>query len=217
MALIDVRLPVDQPAVPGDVRAFLREAGRRMDRLQFDEHVPAFVASDFQSAYATLRALAEANLAPGDLFCEWGSGLGVVACLAAMLGFDARGIEIEPSLVEAAVQLAADFDLPVEFIQGSFIPPGGGRSLGGSDPFAWLTTAEGRAHEELTIEPEEFAVVFVYPWPDEERAIADLFDHCAGTGALLVSYHGGEGLRVRRKVAGRTRRARPATPDRRHG
>jgi len=204
LPLVKVCLPVGNPALPGDVRAFLREAGRRIDRSCFENHVPAFVASDFRLAYETLRALVESDLAPGDLFCEWGSGLGVVACLAAMLGFDARGIEIEATLVDAARELAADFDLPVEFVQGSFIPPGS--NLGAASAFSWLTTVEGRAHEELDIDPEEFAVVFAYPWPDEEQAIEELFAHCAGPGALLVTYHGDEGLLVRRKAVEKRRR-----------
>ena len=49
----------------------------------------------FAGAYRSLRALAATVEAPGRLFCEWASGLGVVAGLAALLEFDAFGIGCE--------------------------------------------------------------------------------------------------------------------------
>src|SRR5262249_38341669 len=162
--------------------------------------VPAFVPSDFPCAYLTLRALSETGLAPGGLFCEWGSGFGVVACLAALLDFDAYGIEIEDELVEAAQELADDFGLPVEFIHGSFLPAGCDvlRSEGRKRPaFAWLTTDSG--HHDFGLEPDDFDVIFAYPWPDEEVLTADLFEQCGRAGAVLVTYHSGD-FRVRRKT-----------------
>jgi hypothetical protein len=133
------------------------------------------VASDYSRVYEILHAVAASRLAPGNLFCEWGSGFGVVACLAAMLGFDACGIEIEAELVHHARRLADDFGLPVHFFHGSF----------------------------LTSAPADFDVVFAYPWPDEERLIARLFERHATTGSVLVSYHGGTCFHVRRKTARR--------------
>src|SRR5947207_2983291 len=99
MALVSFDLPVSATALPREVRAFLGEAGRRVERFQRTGHFAAFVPSDFVRAYQVLRSLAEVDLAPAGLFCEWGSGFGVVACLAAMLDFDACGIEIEAELV----------------------------------------------------------------------------------------------------------------------
>ena len=54
MALVDLHLPPD-PTLPSDVRAFLREAGRRVARFQREQPKPAFVPSDFLAAYAALR------------------------------------------------------------------------------------------------------------------------------------------------------------------
>ena len=113
MPLADVKLPLDEDAVPADVRAFLREADLRIDEFQQHARIPGFVPSDYPRVYQVLRCLASANLTPGNLFCEWGSGFGVVAGLAAMLDFDAVGIEIEGDLVDAAQKLADDFELPV--------------------------------------------------------------------------------------------------------
>src|SRR5262249_39441274 len=100
MPLINLELPADAAAVPGDVRALLREAERRIGRFQAESRVPGFVPSDFARAYRALRGVA-AGLAPGNLFCEWGSGFGVVACLAALLDFDDCGIEVAGELVDA--------------------------------------------------------------------------------------------------------------------
>src|SRR5216683_5197612 len=119
MPLADLDLVISRTALPSDVRCFLREAEQRIDRFQLTCRIPAFVPSEFEFAYSVLQALASTTPTFGGLFCEWGSGFGVVACLAAMLEFDACGIEIEGDLVEAAEQLAGDFDLSVEVVSGS--------------------------------------------------------------------------------------------------
>jgi hypothetical protein len=196
MHLVRLGLSADEISLPRAVRAFLREADRRIERFRRDHHFPGFVPSDYAKAYAALRTLAAGDLAPGRLFCEWGSGFGVVACLAAMLDFEASGIEIEEDLVDAARQLAEDFDLPVEFACGSFLPAQGDACLDSGDGFAWLTTHEGRAHEELGLAPADFDVIFAYPWPDEERLIRTLFERHAGVGAKLLTYHGGDDFQL---------------------
>ena len=192
--------------MPADVRAFLAEANRRIERFQIDRHVPGFVPSDFTRTYAVLRSLAEGGLAPGNLFCEWGSGFGVVACLAAMLDFDAHGIEIDEGLVEAARQLAADFDMPVEFSHGSFIPAGTDVCLDANDGFSWLMTEERGTVDGMDLETDDFGVIFAYPWPDEEHVIEELFDRHAANGAILVTYRGDDQLRVQRRVGPSSRR-----------
>lgn len=197
MPLTDVSLPAVRAAVPDDVRVFLREADRRIEQFQREARVPGFVPSDYEQTYGILRALADARVAPGALFCEWGSGFGVVTCLAAMLDFDAVGIEIDGELVQEAQHLADDFDLPVEFVHGSFIPRGG--SVKADLGFAWLATEADDAHDELGLDTEDFDVIFAYPWPDEEDVTEELFERYAGHGAVLISYHGGDEFRMCRK------------------
>lgn len=100
-------LEFDPPALvlPQRIVDLLDDADGRIDDFQFehrDTPVAAFVPSDFVLAYQSLTAIVTRNLAAGRRFVEWGAGVGVVTCLAAELGFDAVGIEIEEDLVEVS-------------------------------------------------------------------------------------------------------------------
>ena len=205
MSLVELApLPIEA-GLPPDVRRFLKEADQRIDDFQVWSRVPAFVPCDFEGAYRVLRALADSNLARGMRFCEWGSGFGVAASLAAIAGFDSCGIEIDGELVEHARQLADDFDIDVEFVRGSFIPPGGEDVVHSAGQYNWFTTDADSAYEELDLDPDDMDVIFAYPWPDEEHITTDLFNRYAGHGAILVTYHGGDDFRLRRKMAKRRR------------
>ena len=150
-------------------------------------------------AYAALSHLEASVLVPGDQFCEWGSGLGVVCCLAAMTGFRAFGVEASGRLVRKARRLAADFGLPAEFARGSYIPRGAGARLLAGREFAWLSRSGRCGHGALGISPDEFDLIYAYPWPDEEWHVEELFDAHGRPGALLLTYHGDRGLWLRRK------------------
>ena len=206
MPLADVDHPPLDADVPADVRRFLRDARRRIDRFQREAHAPAFVPSDYEAAYRGLKAVADHGLARGPQFCEWGSGFGVVAGLAAFLGFDSCGIEVEAELVAEARHLADDHGLAVEFVQGSFVPPGGDEKVVRAGEYAWFTTESDAAYDELGLDVADLDIVFAYPWPDEEAVTADLFDRYAGPGALLVTYSGMDGIKIRRKVGRRGKR-----------
>src|SRR5262249_27656087 len=104
---LDVTVPILE--LPAEAARFILEAEDRIDRFQWECRVPAFVPCDYAAAFGVLRAISQSALARGRRFCEWGSGFGVVVGLAAMLDFDACGIEIERSLVEEARKLADDF------------------------------------------------------------------------------------------------------------
>ena len=121
MPLIDIELPFELISPPSDASELIETAHDRID-LFLDRHrncpVPGFVASDFEMVYSALKAVITAHLAPGRCFCEWGSGFGVVASLAAMLNLDAFGIEIESELVREASCLANDFQIDVDFAAG---------------------------------------------------------------------------------------------------
>jgi hypothetical protein len=210
MPLVDIKISINGTVLPNDVVAFLREADLRVNEFVRNNPIRGngFVPSDFETAYHALRAITQANLAPGTLLCEWGSGFGVVASLAAMLGFEVCGIEVERGLVDASRELADDFGLPVEFVHGSFIPSGAEASA--EEAFAdnsaesfWLVTDADDPYDELGLGPNDFDVVFAYPWPGEECLIASLFEQYAAEGALLLTYNKYKSVRLRRKVGKR--------------
>ncbi len=179
MPLVDVEISIDGSVLPDDVAAFLREADLRVSQFVRNSpiRVTGFVPSDFVTVYHALRAITEANLARGTSLCEWGSGFGVVASLSAMLGFKVCGIEIERGLVDASRTLADDFGLPVEFVHGSFVPSGAeayaeATYVDNNAEYFWLVTDADAAYAELRLDPDDFDVVFAYPWPGEECLIA---------------------------------------------
>jgi predicted O-methyltransferase YrrM len=199
MPLVDLPRPPREPPPPRSIRRFIREANRRIERFRRDCHVPAFVPSDFAGAYAALSFLDESGCLSGNSFCEWGSGFGVTTCLAAMLGFRATGIEIDGELVDAARSLAEDYGIEAEFARGSFIPAGADDFVDAASECAWLSSVAGGGHEALGLDPDDFDVIFAYPWPDEECLTAALFERYARAGAVLLTDHEVGGLRLRRR------------------
>ena len=215
MALVELPKQSVHPAIPPDVKRFLREADQRIEDFQVWARVPAFVPCDFEGTYRLLRSLAESTLLlRGNRFCEWGSGFGVATCLASMVGFDSCGIEIDGELVGHAQKLAEDFDLDSEFVRGSFIPRGGEQRVHDAGNYAWFTTDSDSAYEELELDADDMDLVFAYSWPDEELVVSELFDRYAGEGAVLMSYHGGDEFRLRRKAS---KRKSSTSPRRKRG
>ena len=209
MALVEVDVKVSTGRLPADVDSFIREATQRIDDFTENSRrqpIPAFVPSDFVAAYRVLEAIQDQSLAVGTLFLEWGSGFGVATCLAAMLEYEAYGIEIERALVEEAESLAADFDIPAEFAEGSFVPEDADVIAFTPGEVAWLSTEGANAYEALQIDLDDFDIIYAYPWPDEDDILGDLFNSFASEGALLVTYNGIDDVRVRRKVYRRRRR-----------
>lgn len=186
---------------PSNITRLIQEADTRI-RAHLEQmrgQARGFVASDFALVNKALERIAEERLAPGPLFCEWGSGFGVVAMLASMHGFDACGIEVQSELVLAAEQLAGDVGCDVRFALGSFLTAGD-EDLIESAKHSWWHTSEGTAYEDLDLEPEEFDVFFGYPWPGEEELFDRLFVRHASVGALLLTYHDATGVLVQRKT-----------------
>jgi len=209
MALVEVALHAATEQLPHEIRRFLRVAERRIEEFTDSAHrhpIPAFVPSDFIAAYWALMAIEERSLSAGSLFCEWGSGFGVVTCLAAWMEFEAYGIEIEPDLVREAEALARDFDVPAEFVEGNFVPPGAETLAVTPGEVAWLATEGADAYGELGLSVDDFDVIYAYPWPGEDDVLGELFDRFASEGALLVTYGGVEDLRIRRCVRHRRHR-----------
>ena len=160
MPLADIDISINGSVLLDDVVDFLREADLRVSQFVRNRpvRITGFVPSNFVTVYQALRAVTEANLSPGTSLCEWGSGFGVVASLAAMLEFKVCGIEIERGLVDATRRLVDDFGLPVKFVHGSFIPSGAKADVeeayaDTSAEYFWLVTDADDAYNELGLGP----------------------------------------------------------------
>jgi hypothetical protein len=119
-----------------------------------------YVPSNYDVVYAALEAL------PRGRFCEWGSGMGIITGLAAMLGFDAHGIELDASLVTASRQLLADFGLSATIETGDY--------------FELRHAAD---------------IYFVYCWPGQVWRVEEHFLATASDTARLLVYFGPEDFR----------------------
>jgi hypothetical protein len=106
-----------------------------------------------------------------------------------MAGFDAWGVEAEPKLVGCARQLARDYQLTVQFHQGSY-------KTGPSIELESGTPAEKNLAELPLFNCD---VVYIYPWPAETACITGRFEQLARPGALLISYKGGGRFRIQKK------------------
>jgi hypothetical protein len=197
-------LRVNAPLTP-EMEALLSEADRRIDDFLHHWRGPIienFVASDYRTVNTVLTWIVKHQLSAGHMFCEWGSGFGVVTMMAALHDFTAFGIEVESELVDRARTLAGDLDIPVEFSQGSFIPSGGHRLIQYQEDVAHIETDTPSGYDEFDLEIADFDLFFAFPWPGENRFWDNLFHHYASEGALLLTYHGIEELRLQRKVRG---------------
>ena len=212
MPLKEIELSPETVPLPKEVAELLKEADAVHEEFlrSNSDWNTGFYPSDYVTVYYALRTVRQLNLAVGTSFCEWGSGLGVVTMLAEMQGFQATGIEINRDLVDAAIGLAEVFDAQVEFVNGSFVPRGcearAEKAYAATDDgVAWLTTETDNAYDDLGLDPDDFDLIFAYPWPGEESVIDELFDHCAADGALLLTFGQRNSVRLQRRTKSRTR------------
>ena len=164
----------------------------RFERTVRESGFHPFVAADYDVVRPALLALR----APGLRFLEWGSASGVITVMADLMGFDASGIELDPSLVETARALAARHGSRARFVAGSFLPAGyswrsrdGDRRTGtiGDGPSGYLQL--GRALE-------DFDVVFGYPWGGESGLMHDVMQRYGRRDALLLLHDTNLGVRA---------------------
>jgi hypothetical protein len=202
MRLVEIDLTLNDDPLPANVTELLADARQQVLAIEEESRasIPAFVPSDFELVYRALVAIQSQHLATGQRLVEWGSGLGVVTCMAVWIGFDAVGIEVERRLVQMAEELATRHGIAAQFACGNFVPHGAQLRADHSGDTLWLSSEGPEGYRELELEPDDFDVVFAYPWPGEEQVIFDLFTDYAAVGALLLTYHGQDGVRLTRKV-----------------
>lgn len=192
MTLLDVDISIAGSHLPSEIADFLDEADSRIAQFRSaqPDRSPGFIPSDYLTVYHALNAITSAGMSTHS-FCEWGSGFGVAASLAAWLDFTSVGIEIENVLVESARLLADDFELQSKFVHGSFVPPGSESQtaeayLENNSEYPWLIKDGDDAYEKLGMSIEDFDIIYAYPWPGEEYLIERLFEENAAPGALLL-------------------------------
>ena len=199
MSLVYVGAPAKPSIPPERILAFIRASQNRVERFRReagDIRFPGFVSSDPFQVYALLRRAMDACGTPRPRFVEWGSGLGIATCLAALLGCRATGIEIEPSLAREARAIAEDFGIEADFLHASFVPEGWllYEGMGGPDvapvEHNRLSRPTAASYPGLDAELAEIDLVFAYPWPDEQPMILKLFENIAATDAVIAVYFG---------------------------
>jgi len=112
------------------------------------------------------------------VFCEWGSGLGLVTLLAAMLGMTATGIEVEDELVDLSREFSLQHGIPASFIHTSMYP---------------------KDNPQPRINYKEVELFFAYPWPDQISQMLNLFEEVAVAGSIFLCYHGGRNFKAFRR------------------
>lgn len=195
--------------LPQRFQEFIDEADHRCDQFydeKLNKRYPRYVPSEPAQVYSALKYVTDQGLPLGTQFVEWGSGFGVGTGLAALLGYEATGIEIEAALVAKAEALLADQAIAAEFIQTSYIPEGfisydavGGGDIVADDSFGHQLDHQPR-YEGMDIDVEEIDLFFVYPWPGEQEMMLKLFNAIAGEGAILVAYYGDNDICIYRKT-----------------
>ncbi len=209
---LDLDLDLSAAELPAEVSRLIQEAERRWDQFfasQSKRRFTRFLPSDAALVFAAMDWVTRHDLVLGRVFCEWGSGLGTATCLAALLGYEAYGIEIESELAEFSREMAHALNIPVEIFCTSYIPEGyesysgvGGEDLVKFETFSYPGAAidhEPR-YDGMDIAIAAIDLFFVYPWPDEQELMQKLFDAVAVEGAILLAYYSAREICVYRKV-----------------
>ena len=206
MAYEQIEYEVVEIPLPEKVQAFIEEADRRCDAFydaQLNKRYPRYVPSEPAQVYAALKHVSDQGLPLGETFLEWGSGFGVATGLAALLGYEATGIEIQEDLVAKAEDLLAHQGIDAAFIPTSYIPDGfiEYENFGTTD-IVRDNFEDGQAarYEDMDLDIAEIDLFFAYPWPGEQEMMLKLFDALAGEGAILVAYFGDKEINLYRKL-----------------
>lgn len=194
MTLTSLKVDFKSVEVPSEIVEFLKAVDSLVEQHRINTAVTfrGFVPCDYVDVYRCLKGVYDSTQLCGDRFCEWGSGVSIVASLAAMIGYESYGIEFDPELCQVADGICEEFDVPVELVQGSFIPDGVDDLI--EEAFAMqdgqlaLHTDPDNAYKELGFDVNDFDLIFAYPWPNDIELTCKIFERCAAQGALLLAY-----------------------------
>jgi hypothetical protein len=158
--LAEVHVPPTAGAMSARFAGFVEEGLERGTAIDcFD-----FIPSNARVFLATLDSM------PRGRLCEWGSGIGIGIGIAAMLGFESVGIEIDPALAGAARKLLADYRLTATVETGSYFD----------------------VHHDAD-------VYFNYSWPSQRRRVEEHFLSVAPNNSRLLICNGAQDIRCKIK------------------
>lgn len=192
--------------IPEAIARLIEAADARYDTFcdeQGRKRYPRYVPSEPLQVYAALKFATEQALPLGPNFIEWGSGFGVATGIAALLDYQATGIEIQADLVAIAEALLQQNAIDATILNTSYIPEGlvEYESLGSTDfEEDCFGSDEAPYYEDMEIPINEVDLFFVYPWPGEQEMMLKLFDTLAGEGAILITYLGDGETNIYRKI-----------------
>lgn len=194
MPLQTLSLSLSVKPPPMEIVEWIDEANRRREDF-YEEglglRIPKYVPSNPEMVYAAIYNLKENTQLRGDTFCEWGSGFGIATGIASLVGMEAYGLEIEPELINRSRKLAADMNVPMTILDSDYLPEGFDESeeMGGKELILPEATMAGSIHPDYDgLDPGEVDLFFVYPYPDQEEMMMDLFDAVSTHGAVLLLY-----------------------------
>jgi len=200
---IDVPPRSDLPVLPDASEQLIDACNERIENFFLSDEavIENFVPCDFHLVGQALGWILANHLAAGNRFCEWGAGFGVASLLAAAYGMESVGIEIEETLVERAIDLNDQLGLEVHFHHGSFVPREFAESVELIDDYRNVDTTGDDSYAEIGLGLDEFDLFFAFPWPGENGFFESVFEFGAGTGSLLLTYRGREGMHLLRKTS----------------
>src|SRR5919204_6806422 len=150
MAIEAIAMERPEARVSDKVVRLIETCSRGWERFfaDHDDHqAPRFVPSVPERVFAVLDEVTRRQLPPTRVFCEWGSGFGTATCLAALLGYEAYGLEIDEELVRRSRAIARRLGIPVKILCTSFLPEGYA-AYAGVDGAALVTPESLSAHND---------------------------------------------------------------------
>ncbi|MEK6688247.1 MAG: hypothetical protein AABZ01_07305 [Gemmatimonadota bacterium] len=147
-----------------------------------DRQFHPFVAADYEIVCQALLPYRGRGLR----FLEWGSATGVITIMADLLGFEAYGIELDPTLVTTARGLATRFDSGARFVAGSFLPTGYRWRPSDGDARTGTLGTGASGYLQLGLSLDDFGLVFGYPWDGEQLMMLDVMKCYGARDAVLL-------------------------------
>lgn len=181
-----------KPKLPPGAAELFAEGDEIWEERQRDFHFRDYVSADSERVTQALAVLQDY----AETFLEWGSGLGLIASSAGLLGYRAFGIEIDPQLYRQAQQLADKYHTGAEFSLGSFVPDGHEPAGEFEYDFFRTITDEQDGYGDLDMELRDFDLVYAYPWPGERSFFRDILQQWGRPGMLFMTYDVREGIQV---------------------